>query len=128
MKKKFFSQQKLTIETSQSIIGSVEQDFTLFGVSFTVYDAERPRDQPVCYIRGPTIHCCCCAKKEVHFQVISVDGNLQTASIMHQWDHLLLDYILSISFSFDVDVKVKSLIMGASFLLVNITIIYNLHN
>lgn len=55
-------------------------------------------------------------------QVISIDGTHQIASLMHQWDNTLHDYNLLITFPADTDIKLKSLLLGAAFLLVNISL------
>ncbi|XP_067216327.1 phospholipid scramblase 2-like isoform X2 [Linepithema humile] len=106
------SREKITVE-STDLIGSVEQNFSLIGPSFTVYNASK---EPLCNIYGPNI-CGCCMYKEAQFQVISSDGSHQVATLMHQWDHLTVDYILLLTFPIETDVKLKSLLLGASFLI-----------
>ncbi|XP_029672713.1 phospholipid scramblase 1-like isoform X1 [Formica exsecta] len=106
------SRQKITVE-SANLIGSVEENFSLMGPNFTVYDAFK---EPLCNIYGPNI-CGCCMYKEAQFQIISLDGSRQVASLIHQWDHLSVDYILLLTFPVDTDVKLKSLLLGASFLI-----------
>lgn len=100
--------QKITVESAH-LIGSVEKNFSMMGPNFTVYDAFK---EPLCNIYGP-----CCMYKEAQFQVISLDGSRQVASLMHQWDHLSVDYILLLTFPIDIDAKLKSLLLGASFLI-----------
>ncbi|XP_029168987.1 phospholipid scramblase 1-like isoform X3 [Nylanderia fulva] len=106
------SRQKITVE-SANLIGSVEENFSLVGPNFTVYDAYK---EPLCNIYGPNI-CGCCMYKEAQFQIISVDGSRQVASLIHEWDHLSVDYILLLTFPVETDVKLKSLLLGASFLI-----------
>ncbi|XP_050460990.1 phospholipid scramblase 1-like isoform X4 [Cataglyphis hispanica] len=106
------SRQKITVE-SANLIGSVEENFSFMGPNFTVYDAFK---EPLCNIYGPNI-CGCCMYKEAQFQIISLDGSRQVASLIHQWDHLSVDYILLLTFPVDTDVKLKSLLLGASFLI-----------
>ncbi|GAB1865774.1 Phospholipid scramblase [Camponotus japonicus] len=106
------SRQKITVESAH-LIGSVEENFTLMGPSFTVYDAFK---EPLCNIYGPSV-CGCCMFKEAQFQITSLDGSRQVASLIHQWDHLTVDYILLLTFPIDTDVKLKSLLLGASFLI-----------
>ncbi|CAL1678657.1 unnamed protein product [Lasius platythorax] len=106
------SRQKITVE-SANLIGSVEENFSLMGPNFTVYNAFK---EPLCNIYGPNI-CGCCMYKEAQFQIISLDGSRQVASLIHQWDHLSVDYILLLTFPVDTDVKLKSLLLGASFLI-----------
>ncbi|XP_014471728.1 PREDICTED: phospholipid scramblase 1-like isoform X2 [Dinoponera quadriceps] len=108
------SRQRITVE-SANLIGSVEENFSVIGPHFTVYDASKT---PLCKIHGPNI-CGCCMYKEALFQVVSMDGSRQLASLMHQWDHLSVDYVLLLTFPIDTDVKVKSLLLGASFLIVS---------
>ncbi|XP_012524124.1 phospholipid scramblase 1 [Monomorium pharaonis] len=106
------SRQKITVE-SANLIGSVEKNFSLLGPNFTVYNAT---NEPLCNIYGPNV-CDCCMYKEAQFQVISIDGSRQVASLMHQWDHLAVDYILLLTFPIETDVRLKSLLLGASFLI-----------
>ncbi|XP_011877806.1 PREDICTED: phospholipid scramblase 1-like [Vollenhovia emeryi] len=106
------SRQKITVE-SASLIGSVEENFSLVGPSFTVYNG---MNEPLCNIYGPNV-CGCCMYKEAQFQIISLDGSRQIATLMHQWDHLVVDYILLLTFPIDTDVRLKSLLLGASFLI-----------
>ncbi|XP_063993226.1 phospholipid scramblase 3-like isoform X2 [Diachasmimorpha longicaudata] len=102
----------MTVQTTE-YIGSVQQNFTLFGPSFTVYDAS---GEAMCIIDGPNM-CCCCMSDEVFFQVLSADKTRQIASISHQYDHLLVDYILLLTFPIDANVRLKSLLMAGTFLL-----------
>lgn len=103
---------KITVG-SDSIIGTVEENFSLLGPSFTVYDESR---KELCNIFGPNI-CGCCMYKEALFQVLSIDGTHQIASLMHQWDNTLHEYILLMTFPMDTDIKLKGLLLGASFLI-----------
>ncbi|XP_011060612.1 PREDICTED: phospholipid scramblase 4-like isoform X2 [Acromyrmex echinatior] len=50
-------------------------------------------------------------------QIVSLDGSRQVASLIHQWDHFAVDYILLLTFPVDTDVRLKSLLLGASFLI-----------
>ncbi|CAL7941668.1 unnamed protein product [Xylocopa violacea] len=95
------------------LIGTVEENFSVVGSSFTVYDARR---KELCNIYGPNV-CGCCMYEEAQFQVISIDGTHQIASIMHQWDRTLYDYKLLITFPINTHVKLKSLLLAAAFLL-----------
>ncbi|XP_024893917.1 phospholipid scramblase 1-like [Temnothorax curvispinosus] len=106
------SRQRITVE-SANLIGSVEENFSMVGPSFTVYNT---MNEPLCNIYGPNI-CGCCMYKEAQFQVTSMDGSRQIASLMHQWDHLAVDYILLLTFPINTDVRLKSLLLGASFLI-----------
>ncbi|XP_033334759.2 phospholipid scramblase 1 isoform X1 [Megalopta genalis] len=105
---------KITVGNA-NLIGTVEQNFTIIGPSFTVYDDAR---NELCNVIGPNI-CGCCMYKEAHFQVITNDGTHQIASLMHQWDNTLRDYVLLISFPEATDIKLKSLILATAFLLVH---------
>ncbi|XP_076169127.1 phospholipid scramblase 1 [Ptiloglossa arizonensis] len=102
---------KITVTTTNTI-GTVEENFSLLGPSFTVYDATR---KVLCNIFGPNV-CSCCMYKEAQFQVISADGTHQIASLMHQWDNTLHDYSLLITFPADTNIKLKSLLLAAAFL------------
>ncbi|XP_012061921.1 PREDICTED: phospholipid scramblase 1-like [Atta cephalotes] len=106
------SRQRITVE-SANLIGSVEKNFSPIGPSFTVYNAVQ---EPLCNIYGP-FTCDCCMFKEAQFQIVSLDGSRQVASLIHQWDHFAVDYILLLTFPVDTDVRLKSLLLGASFLI-----------
>lgn len=103
---------KLTV-SSTDLIGSVEQNFSILGPSFTVYDPSR---KPLCNIYGPNA-CSCCMYKESQFQIISIDGSHQMASLMHQWNNTIHDYTFLLTFPLDLDIRLKSLLLGASFLM-----------
>ncbi|KAG7207766.1 hypothetical protein KM043_009376 [Ampulex compressa] len=102
---------KISVE-STNLIGTVEENFSILGPSFTVYDLSRKK---LCNIYGPNVPGFC-MYREAQFQVISVDGTHQLASLMHQWDNILLDYTLLLTFPVDTDMKLKSLLLGAAFL------------
>ena len=103
---------KITVGSS-NLIGTVEENFSIMGPSFTIYDSGR---NPLCSISGPKI-CGCCMYKEAQFQVISVDGTHQIATLMHQWNNTLHDYSFLITFPAETDMKLKSLLLAATFLL-----------
>ncbi|XP_043594385.1 phospholipid scramblase 2-like isoform X2 [Bombus pyrosoma] len=98
---------------SPNLIGTIGQNSHIIGSSFTVYDAIGKR---LCNIYGPNISDCC-MYQESQFQVISIDGTHQIASLMHQWDNILHDYIMLITFPSDLDIKFKTLLLAAAFLL-----------
>ncbi|CAK9799017.1 Phospholipid scramblase 2 [Anthophora quadrimaculata] len=102
---------KITVGSS-NLIGTVEENFGIIGSSFTVYDATR---KELCNIYGPNV-CGCCMYQEAQFQVISIDGTHQIASLMHQWDNTLHDYTLLITFPAETNIKLKSLLLAAAFL------------
>lgn len=103
---------KITVENT-NLLGTVEEDFRLTGTSFTVYDDAH---SPLCGVVGPNV-CGCCMYKEAQFQVITNDGTQQIATLMHQWDNALNDYVLLVTFPANTDIKLKSLLLGAAFLL-----------
>ncbi|XP_076757274.1 phospholipid scramblase 2 [Xylocopa sonorina] len=103
---------KITVGNS-NLIGTVEENFGIVGSSFTVYDARR---NELCSIYGPNV-CGCCMYQEAQFQVISIDGTHQIASIIHQWDNTLYDYTVLITFPINTHMKLKSLLLAAAFLL-----------
>ncbi|XP_012339501.1 uncharacterized protein LOC100865698 [Apis florea] len=103
---------RMTVK-SRNLIGTVEENFNIIGSSFTVYDAIRNK---LCNIYGPNV-CGCCMYREAQFQVISIDGTHQMASLMHQWDNNIHDYVLLITFPTEMNTKLKSLLLAAAFLL-----------
>lgn len=104
---------RMVTVVSANLIGTVEENFSILGPSFTVYDETK---KELCNIYGPNI-CGCCMYKEAQFQVISIDGTHQIASLMHQWNSTLHDYTLLITFPADTNVKLKSLLLAAAFLM-----------
>ncbi|XP_060815976.1 phospholipid scramblase 4-like isoform X1 [Bombus pascuorum] len=98
---------------SPNLIGTIGQNSHIIGSSFTAYDAIGKR---LCNIYGPNISDCC-MYQESQFQVISIDGTHQIASLMHQWDNILHDYIMLITFPSNLDIKLKTLLLAAAFLL-----------
>lgn len=65
---------------SANYIGSVEENFSMIGPSFTVYD---DYETPLCNIYGPNI-CGCCMYKEAQFQVIlSLRGDVSHPRAKH---------------------------------------------
>ncbi|XP_076647919.1 phospholipid scramblase 4 isoform X2 [Halictus rubicundus] len=96
-----------------NLLGTVEENFGLIGASFTVYDDAHI---PLCNIFGPNV-CGCCMYKEALFQVITNDGTQEIASLMHKWDNTLHDYIFLVTFPANMDIKLKSLLLAAAFLL-----------
>ncbi|XP_051163628.1 phospholipid scramblase 1-like [Leptopilina boulardi] len=103
---------KIKVESTE-FIGTVEQKFTLLGPYFTVYDAAK---NPLCYIEGPNVYSCC-MYKEACFQVLPIDGSCQLASVMRKFDNNLADYILLLTFPENMNIKLKSLLLGATFLI-----------
>ncbi|XP_003699365.2 phospholipid scramblase 2 isoform X2 [Megachile rotundata] len=103
---------KVTV-VSANVIGTVEENFSILGPSFTVYDESR---KELCNIYGPNV-CGCCMYEEAQFQVISIDGTHQIASLMHQWNNNIHDYTLLVTFPADTNVKLKSLLLAAAFLM-----------
>ncbi|XP_066582062.1 cilia- and flagella-associated protein 251-like [Prorops nasuta] len=96
---------------SRDSVGTVEQNFSILNPSFTVYDQLR---REVAYIYGVSSFC---ISQDSHFKVLSPDGSHQIASIMHQYNINLHDYTVLLTFPVDTNVQVKSLLLGASFLM-----------
>ncbi|XP_046420326.1 phospholipid scramblase 2 isoform X4 [Neodiprion pinetum] len=49
--------------------------------------------------------------------IVSVDGTHQIASLIRQWDHILLDYTITLTVPAGTNVNLKGLLLGAAFLL-----------
>ncbi|XP_033221335.1 phospholipid scramblase 1-like isoform X2 [Belonocnema kinseyi] len=49
--------------------------------------------------------------------VLSVDETYQMASVIHKWDDRLGDYILLLTFPEEMNIKLKGLLLGATFLI-----------
>ncbi|XP_058796182.1 phospholipid scramblase 1-like [Phymastichus coffea] len=102
----------VTIQAAE-YLGSVEQNLTVFGISFTVYDENR---DSLCYIEGPNVYSCCMST-ETQFQIVSMDRSRQIASLIRHWDNVLVDYSVLLTFIPEMGVKLKGLLLGAAFLL-----------
>ncbi|XP_043285654.1 phospholipid scramblase 1-like [Venturia canescens] len=103
---------KLTVQGTD-YVGTIEQDFTLWAPRYTVYNADH---EPLCLIYSPHTFCTCNYKEE-RFQVSSIDGCRPLASIVLQWDLEVMDYYITLTVPLDMDVKLKSLLLGAAFLM-----------
>ncbi|XP_031849216.1 phospholipid scramblase 2 isoform X3 [Nomia melanderi] len=103
---------KITVG-NENLIGTVEENFGVIGAKFTVYDETRKK---LCNIVGPNV-CGCCMYQEAQFQVITIDGTHQIATLMHQWDDITRDYTFLATFPADLNIKLKSLLLAAVFLL-----------
>ncbi|XP_044011938.1 uncharacterized protein LOC122854956 isoform X2 [Aphidius gifuensis] len=93
--------------------GSIEQEYSLISQRFKIYNENR---EIICHIEGPNM-CCCCIGKDISFHVLSADKSIKIASISHQWDQQLADNILLLTFSENINVRVKSILLGAAFLM-----------
>ncbi|KAF7997116.1 hypothetical protein HCN44_005393 [Aphidius gifuensis] len=105
---------KMIVKTND-FIGSIEQEYSLISQRFKIYNENR---EIICHIEGPNM-CCCCIGKDISFHVLSADKSIKIASISHQWDQQLADNILLLTFSENINVRVKSILLGAAFLMVN---------
>lgn len=50
-----------------------------------------------------------------------IDGSCQLASVMRQFDNRSADYVLLLTFPEDMNIKLKSLLLGATFLIVSLS-------
>ena len=100
-----------------TIIGKIEQDWSLCFPNFTIRDAS---DNPVLRIEGPLCTWSCFG--DVEFEVLSIGSGQQVGKISKQWTGLVKEAFtdadnFGVSFPLDLDVKVKATLLGAVFLI-----------
>ncbi|KAK9507933.1 hypothetical protein O3M35_007690 [Rhynocoris fuscipes] len=99
------------------LVGTVEQDWTIFTPAFSVKNAA---GDTVLKIEGPFCTFSICG--DVEFKVLALDGSTVVGKITKQWSGLLreaftdADYF-GITFPMDLDVKMKAVMLGACFLI-----------
>lgn len=102
------------------VIGTVEQQWSIFKPSFAI---KNPAGEIVLRIEGPFCTMSICG--DVEFEVMSADGSTQVGRISKQWSGLAremftdTDYF-GITFPMDLDVRMKAVLLGATFLIVSI--------
>lgn len=97
-------------------IGWVKQDLSWWNTWMSIQDAS---GQTVLKIKGP---CCTCNWCPTEFQVLSADGTQEVGKISKQWSGLAKEYFtkadnFGIQFPMDLDVKMKAVMLGATFLI-----------
>lgn len=102
-----------------TVIGTVEQDWSIFCPSYTV---KNEFGATVLKIQGPFCTFSMCG--DVEFKVLSADGENQVGKISKQWSGLLREALtdadnFGITFPMDLDVKMKATLLGACFLIVS---------
>jgi len=103
-----------------TVVGSVKQTLSCLSPKFDINDAEGNKileiEGPVCICQGP----CCTGDQE--FIVRSADGSSEVGKISKQWSGYVKEYFTAadnfgVSFPMDLDVKMKSVMIGAVFLI-----------
>ncbi|XP_019866367.1 phospholipid scramblase 2 isoform X2 [Aethina tumida] len=100
-----------------TVVGTVEQEWSLFCPSFAVKNAS---GDTVLRVEGPFCTMSICG--DVEFKIMSADGNVQVGKISKQWSGLIremftdTDYF-GITFPMDLDVRMKAVMLGACFLI-----------
>ncbi|XP_037947196.1 phospholipid scramblase 2-like [Teleopsis dalmanni] len=102
---------------SGQVIGRVEQEWMLFAPSFRIKDAN---DETVLRIEGPYGAQSCC--NDVNFNVVSLDGDV-IGKISKKWSGFIRELFtdancFGINFPMDLDVCIKAVLLGATFLIV----------
>uniref|UniRef100_A0A3Q4I020 Phospholipid scramblase n=1 Tax=Neolamprologus brichardi TaxID=32507 RepID=A0A3Q4I020_NEOBR len=100
-------------------IGYVKQDWHPFLPKFSIQGANK---ETLMRLEGPCFACNCCG--DVNFELKGKDGGTPIGRISKQWSGLLKEVFtdtdnFGIQFPLDLDVKMKAVLMGACFLIVN---------
>ncbi|XP_019864431.1 PREDICTED: phospholipid scramblase 2-like isoform X2 [Amphimedon queenslandica] len=100
-----------------TVIGFVEQDCSLVYPWFSLKNAD---GETVLKIKGPLCPCKCCY--DVEFQVLSADGTQEVGKISKKWSGLAKEYFtdadnFGVTFPMDLDVKMKAVMLAATFLI-----------
>lgn len=111
--------QKIEVSSPPGVaIGYVEQNWNPVFPSFTVKDSS---DEPVLTIKGPfwTSSCCC---RDVKFRIMSANGSVKVGKIYKQWSGMAKETFtdadnFAITFPMDLDVRIKAVILAATFLI-----------
>ncbi|TSL34602.1 Phospholipid scramblase 2 [Bagarius yarrelli] len=98
-------------------IGYVSQDWHPCYPKFSIKGANK---ETVMKLEGPCLACNCCG--DVNFELTGKDGGKPIGRISKQWSGLLKEAFtdtdnFGIQFPMDLDVKMKAVLMGASFLI-----------
>lgn len=100
-----------------SVVGYIEQDWTLWKPKFSILNANREK---VLRINGPCCPCSC--GSDVNFHILPLEGETPIGKVTKQWAGLVREMFtdaetFGISFPMDLDVKMKAVLMGACFLI-----------
>ncbi|XP_029436319.1 phospholipid scramblase 1-like isoform X2 [Rhinatrema bivittatum] len=98
-------------------IGFVTQKWHACLPKFSIQNASK---ETVLMLVGPCLSCNCCG--DVNFEVKSVDESRSVGRISKQWSGLLKEVFtdadnFGIQFPMDLDVKIKAVLLGATFLI-----------
>ena len=102
------------------LVGTIEQECSILTPSFSI---KNPNGDVVLRIEGPICTMNICG--DVEFKILTVVGNTQVGKITKQWSGLMrevftdTDYF-GVTFPIDLDVRMKAVMLGACFLIVNI--------
>ncbi|XP_060571306.1 uncharacterized protein LOC132729545 [Ruditapes philippinarum] len=104
-----------------TVVGYVQQRPSFMAPKYKIMDAD---EKDVLYIEGP-----CCVFQgcpcDVNFTIFSAtDGETEVGKIQKQWGNLLQEMFTSadnfgVTFPMDLDVKMKAVMLGATFLIVS---------
>ncbi|XP_049547178.1 phospholipid scramblase 2-like isoform X1 [Anopheles darlingi] len=109
--------QKLEVSAPPgNVIGTVEQQWTLFCPGFNIKDRD---GKTVLVIKGPCCQCTLCG--DVKFRILATDGT-EVGKVTKQWTGMAQEYFtdadnFGISFPMNLDVRVKATLLGALFLI-----------
>nr|XP_054931293.1 phospholipid scramblase 3-like [Dermacentor andersoni] len=99
-------------------MGHLRMECTILNPNFSVLDSEK---NVVLMIRGPVCTSAICAQ-DVVFDILTTDGVTKIGAITKVWAGLLQEYFtdadnFAVTFSMDLDVKIKAVLLGAVFLI-----------
>ncbi|XP_072036847.1 phospholipid scramblase 3-like [Amphiura filiformis] len=102
------------------VIGYVKQSKSSWRPKFEIQDANQ---QTMLSIGGPCCPCqnICCTD-DIDFNVLTPDGSQQLGRVAKQWGGLIREWITKadnfcVQFPIDLDIKMKAVLIGATFLI-----------
>ncbi|KAH9497927.1 recombinase rad51, variant 4 [Dermatophagoides farinae] len=109
--------QELTVYSGAQKLGSIRQEWSIFYPIFSILNSA---GEKVLHIEGPLITFSCGG--DIEFNVLSNDGETKVGKISKQWSGLAREMFtdadrFGIQFPNDLDVTIKAVLLGATFLI-----------
>ncbi|XP_069831493.1 phospholipid scramblase 2-like [Dendropsophus ebraccatus] len=110
--------QKMEVQAPPGqIVGYIKQNWHPCLPKFTI---QNDREEDIFKLHGPCIPCSCCS--DVNFELKSLDESSVLGKVSKQWSGAVKEYFtdadnFGVQFPMDLDVKIKAVILGATFLI-----------